>query len=124
MPAHPLVLAALEDLRTVDGLWWNVTPHHVSRMTGGYLRSLGISSGAHALRHFAGTSWYRASGHDLLATAALLRHKDVTTTMVYAQLDPTRGSEVVDSVTLPGLGSTASDDAGAAPLRPVREEAG
>lgn len=60
-----------------------------------------MSRGAgHRLRHFAGTAFYKASGHDLLATARLLRHSKVDTTMIYAQLDPTRPTEVVNAVPL------------------------
>lgn len=58
---------------------------------------------AHQLRRSAGTSWYRASGRDLLATAALLRHRNVKTTQVYARLHPTRTAAVVDAVDLAGL---------------------
>jgi len=67
-----------------------------------YLRSIGVDATAHTLRHYAGTTWYRASGHDLLTTAALLRHKDVSTTQVYARVDDERPTEVVHAV---GLGN-------------------
>lgn len=41
--------------------------------------------GLHALRHTAGTELYRATG-DLYVTAALLGHKDIKTTQVYAHM--------------------------------------
>jgi integrase len=59
-----------------------------------------IPATAHRLRHFAGTAWYRVSGHDLLTTAALLRHANVATSQIYVQTDTTRPAEVVDAVTL------------------------
>lgn len=47
------------------------------------------------------TSWYKASGHDLLTTARLLRHANVANTQIYALLDPTRPAQVVAGVHLP-----------------------
>lgn len=41
--------------------------------------------GLHALRHTAGTELYRATG-DLYVTAALLGHKDIKTTQIYAHM--------------------------------------
>ncbi len=70
----------------------------MSLIVGTHLKSCGVNASAHQLRHFAGTSWYRASGHDLLTTATLLRHANVQTTQRYAQLDPTRPTEVVNAV--------------------------
>jgi site-specific recombinase XerC len=64
----------------------------------GVLQACGINATAHQLRHYAGSSWYKASQHDLLTTARLLRHADVSSTQIYAQLDPTRPAEVVGLV--------------------------
>lgn len=102
VPAHPLILAALAALPVYSGKWWDVSPKYVSQEIGNYLHSLGIRASAHKLRHHAGTAWLRASGHDILTTAALLRHASVATTMSYAQLDPTRPSEVVALTRLAG----------------------
>ena len=101
MPAHSAVLSALVQLPARDGLWWECSARHVSTEVGAFLRAVGIDATAHRLRHYAGTAWYEASGHDLLTTARLLRHASVTTTQVYAQLSPTRPAEVVDLVELP-----------------------
>lgn len=101
VPAHHSVLHALAVLPTRNGLWWSVSAARVSALVSAYLRSLGVQGTAHALRHTAGTSWYRASGHDILTTARLLRHANIQTTQVYAQLDPTRPSQVVAAVELP-----------------------
>jgi integrase len=101
VPAHEAVLAALVQLPSRDGLWWDCSPRHVSTSVSAYLRSVEVDATAHRLRHWAGTNWYRASEHDLLATAQLLRHKSVKSSQVYAQLDPTRPAAVVGLVRLP-----------------------
>lgn len=101
VPAHPDILTALAALPVRNGRWWNGSAKYVSREVAQHLRGLGIDATGHQLRHFAGTSWYRASGHDLLTTATLLRHATVDTAQVYAQLDPTRPAQVVGLVALP-----------------------
>lgn len=98
VPAHPEVLGALSDVPIRNGAWWQCQAHSVSVMTSSYLRGRGVDATAHQLRHYSGTAWFRASGHDLLTTAALMRHASVKTTMLYAQLDPTRPAEVVNLV--------------------------
>lgn len=103
VPAHPAVVEALELLPIRDDRWWAVNANTVSTEVSRYLHGLGIDASAHALRHFAGTAWYTASGHDLLTTASLLRHARVSTTQVYARLDPTRPAEVVNLVAVPDL---------------------
>ena len=95
MPAHPAVAEALAALPIRGGEWWECSPQHVSREVSTFLASCGIRATAHQLRHYAGSAWYRASGHDLLATAQLLRHANVATSQTYAQLDPTRPAQVV-----------------------------
>lgn len=102
LPAHTHIVSALRRLPVRDARWWDVSAHHVSTTVGAYLRGLGINASAHQLRHWAGTAWFRESGHDLLATAVLLRHASVATTQVYAQLDPTRPASVVSKVSLVG----------------------
>lgn len=102
VPAHPAILEALAVLPLRNGAWWSVKANTVSTDVSHYLHSLGIGATAHSLRHTAGTAWYRASGHDLLTTARLLRHVQVSTSQVYAQLDPTRPAEVVNLVPFPG----------------------
>jgi integrase len=101
VPAHPAVVEALACLPIHGGLWWQVSASHVSTTTNAYLHGKGISATAHQLRHAAGTAWYKASGHDLLTTARLLRHANVATTQGYAELDPVRPAQVVNLVPLP-----------------------
>lgn len=105
VPAHPSILEALAVLPVRDGLWWATNPTTVGAAISAHLRGLGIDASGHQLRHTAGTSWYRASGHDVLTTATLLRHVSIQTTQVYAQLDPTRPAEVVGLVSLPTMRS-------------------
>jgi len=98
VPAHPQIVESLMFLPQYDGLWWDVSAHRVTVATGEYLRSVGITCGAHALRHAAATSWLRASGEDLLTTSRLMRHASVATTQTYTQLVAKRPAEVVNLV--------------------------
>ena len=100
IPAHPLLLEALAVLPIRNGLWWDVSAGTLSASVNRHLRAAGVAGTAHALRHWAGTSWYRASGHDLLTTATLMRHASVDTTMIYAALDPARPQAVTRAVVL------------------------
>jgi integrase len=107
LPAHPAIVEALGELPVRNGAWWECSPGYVSKEVSLFLRAAGVNATAHRLRHWAGTTWYRASGHDLLATSQLLRHASVHTTQVYAQLDPTRPAEVVRAVNVATGGSRA-----------------
>lgn len=100
VPAHPAIMAALVHLPVRNRLWWDCTPHHVSTTVGAHLRACGVSATAHRLRHSAGSEFYRASGHDLLTTAKLLRHVSVQSSQVYAEVDPTRPAQVVAGMRL------------------------
>lgn len=101
VPAHPAVVEALVQLPIEDGIWWDLQPGRISAVVAAYLRSLGINATSHRLRHSAGTAWFKASGHDLLTTATLLRHANLNNSRIYAALDPTRPAEVVNLVPLP-----------------------
>jgi integrase len=101
VPCHPMILEALAMLPIRNGTWWDCSRVTVSSQVARYLRSVGVDATAHRLRHYAGTAWYRASGHDLLTTATLLRHVNVATTQIYAATDPTRPAEVVSLVPRP-----------------------
>lgn len=103
LPAHTAVVAALLALPISANLWWAVGAQQVSRTVGAHLRSAGIDATAHQLRHTAATMWLRESGHDLLTTAALMRHKSVETTQGYAALDPIRPAQVVAGMSIPWL---------------------
>lgn len=98
VPAHPAVLAALAELPLRNGAWWDVTADTISRAVSIHMRGCGVDASAHRIRHYAGTAWYRASGHDLLVTAQLLRHASVATTQGYAAITPERAAQVVASL--------------------------
>lgn len=100
VPAHPALVESLARLPQQGGTWWTARPAYVSRQVSVHLRACGVDATAHQLRHFAGTTWYRVSGHDLITTARLLRHASVQTTQVYSHLDPVRPAEVVASVSI------------------------
>lgn len=100
MPCHPAILEALVVLPVIGGAWWTCSRQRVSAEVGRFLRSTGVDATAHQLRHYAATSWFKASEHDILATSVLMRHASVRTTQVYAALDPTRPAEIVRRVHL------------------------
>lgn len=104
VPAHPEIIRALAAVPIRNGLWWTITPGTLSAAVNRHLHGCGIAGTAHSLRHFAGTAWYRASGHDLLTTATLMRHVNVDTTTIYAKISPERPGEVARSVTLRSVG--------------------
>jgi integrase/recombinase XerD len=98
VPAHQAIASSLLALPVRNGTWWDVTAKRVSSVISAYFHDCGINATAHQLRHWAGTEWYRVSGHDLLTTAQLLRHATVATTQIYAALDPTRPAQVVSQM--------------------------
>lgn len=100
VPAVQPILEQLSRLPIRNGLWWEVRPHQVTIDVSAFLRSIGIAATAHRLRHWAGTSWYGVD-QDILATQRLLRHVDVGTTQIYADINPTRPAEVAALVMLP-----------------------
>lgn len=104
LPAHPVVVDALAAVPQRGAVWWDCRPAYVSRQVSVFLGDCGVDATAHQLRHYAGTAWFKASGHDLLTTATLLRHASVSTTQVYAQLDPVRPAAVVALVRSPLAG--------------------
>lgn len=102
VPAHPYIIACLTALPVrPDGLWWTESPKWVRICIAKHFRSLGIEATGHRLRHYAGTTWYRESGHDLLITAELMRHASVMSTQIYTQFDVSRTAEVARGVALP-----------------------
>lgn len=100
MPCHPLVAEALANLPIRDGAWWSCSRQTISTSVSQYLRSVGVNATAHRLRHYAGSTWFRASEHDLVATSLLMRHASVRTTQGYVATDPQRPAEIVRRVQL------------------------
>ncbi len=100
---------------------WIVTlhgaPYELERMSidsGRHLRSIGVQSTLHSMRHAFATTAYRTS-HDLLLVAELLGHESVATTQIYAAPD------MADAhARLFGVSALATDVlAGGTPLRAV-----
>jgi integrase/recombinase XerC len=78
----------------------SMTPQHVRRILDAHYRALDFPkhySGAHMLRHTAGTRFYKAS-KDLHATARLLGHTNINTSTIYAKMDLEGLFDVVDKL--------------------------
>lgn len=84
VPMSMRLTAALEAWPTSSGRLWPVTDNYVGTRIRAHLLACGVDATAHQLRHTAGTAFYRASGGDLLRTAAFLGHANASTTQVYA----------------------------------------
>jgi len=103
VPLSPGLVAALSPYVASTGWWFthgtdadrHVTASQVSVRANRWLREAGIPHTLHSLRHTFATNVYRLSGHDLLLTAQLLRHRKLDTTRRYAELEPDRAAAVV-----------------------------
>lgn len=83
----------------------------ISREVSLYFTSLGMPETAHQLRHWFGTSIYRAS-RDLRVAQELLGHASPTTTAIYAEWSREEGRQAIDRLELstgPGERSLLSD---------------
>jgi len=105
VPLHPLVLDALKALpmprrgrlfRKVRG--GTYTPADLSREFNAFLRSAGVSSNAHSLRHWFGTEFYNST-KDLRMTADMMGHAHISTTAVYTKVDTTKAGEFIRAMT-------------------------
>ncbi len=98
IPLHHDVLAALDALpMATEGRLWDLDAQKVSRAINKHLRSVGSKSTAHCLRHYFGTSFYRAS-LDLQLTADMLGHANTAITSTYAASDRRKAAAVVASI--------------------------
>lgn len=104
VPLHDEAAAALHDLPMAEsGRLWDRTNAQVSREINDHLHSLDCvrtdqePATAHALRHFAGTAWYRAS-LDLQLVADLLGHANTQITSVYAASDHSKAAALVNGI--------------------------
>lgn len=94
---EPRVLVNLGG-RKADGR--GMTVRGLREILNGHYRALGFParySGAHLLRHTAGTRFYQVS-RDLHATARLLGHSNINTSAIYAKMDLEGLFEVVDKL--------------------------
>jgi site-specific recombinase XerD len=106
VPLHAKVLEALKAYGMPERgpLFLNrfhqrVSPGDVSHQLGDYLRSLGIASTPHSLRHAFATAVYRSS-LDLLLTQSLLGHRSPTSTVVYASADMGKAAGIVGAISV------------------------
>ena len=70
---------------------WNgqrIVPREVNRYLNGYAFRAKISKNVHAhiLRHSFGTLFYKAT-QDLVKTQLALRHRDISSTMIYVHIE-------------------------------------
>lgn len=102
VPMSPGLLTALAPNLRTPGWWFphgndptrHITAGQVSVRANRWLHANGITHTLHSLRHTYGTNVYRLSGHDLLLTADLMRHRRLDTTRGYAELEPDRAAAV------------------------------
>lgn len=80
-----------------DGVPYVRNPDLLSGRSARYLRSLGVHSTLHSMRHAFATDVYRTT-HDLLFVAELLGHASVNTTQIYAKPDFDRAQERMASI--------------------------
>lgn len=100
VPLHPEVLLFLRSLPMPRaGRLWHVGPKHVSADTNDHLRSLDIDATAHQLRHWFGTSLYRA-GRDLRLTQEVMGHSSPVTTALYTAVVVDDAAPLVRSLSL------------------------
>lgn len=91
VPVRPEVAAQLRD---VAGLGWllpsaqsstgHLTPDRLGALIAGALRDGGLDATSHQLRHTAGTAALQSTG-DITVAQALLGHRQLSTTQVYAR---------------------------------------
>ena len=107
VPLHPEVWSALLAFgipksgplfHTTNGA--PVTPTYVSARLSRYFHSLGITSTAHALRHWYATRLL-SSTHDLRIVGAALGHRRLDSTLVYADWDRQTAQAGVWSMQVP-----------------------
>lgn len=88
IPARLAVtLAALDDV-TGPVVGRRLSACRVSQIVNAYLHRHGITSTAHQLRHLYATRMLVQTGGNLLAVQQALGHASVTSTQIYAQVDP------------------------------------
>lgn len=88
VPARLARVLAGSDATTGPVIGRTITAGRVSQVTNAYLRAAGVGATAHQLRHLYATRMLRATHGDLLAVQQSLGHASVTSTQIYAQVDP------------------------------------
>lgn len=95
IPAHPLVVQAVESTGRLRGPVYRITPGALSSRWGAWASGiLGTRVTFHQCRHTYGTRLYKLT-NDILVVRDLMRHASVATTQSYTQVDDERGYSAV-----------------------------
>lgn len=82
----------------LDGRPGHATADSVSSTCNRFLHGLGIKETLHSLRHWYGTKFYEASGHDLRATQEGMRHASISSTVGYTWISQGRIADAVQAI--------------------------
>lgn len=85
IPAHDSVVAVLQKHAGTTGPIWPILPDTMSCAWSAAARAVGVDGRYHQCRHTYGTRLYQTSG-DIAVTSRLMRHANLATTMVYAEI--------------------------------------
>lgn len=88
MPERLLRTLARSSNTTGPVIGRRITPARVSQLASAALRAGGVNATGHQLRHLYGTRMLEATGGNLLAVQQSLGHASVTSTQIYALVDP------------------------------------
>jgi integrase len=95
VPISAALAGEIAAWKSGPGRMWTVTAATLSKQVGAFLHGLGIDATLHSARHLYATTFYRASGHDLFATMAVLGHSNPSTTRLYSKSDPARSVDAL-----------------------------
>lgn len=101
VPMHPMLVDLLDDVPASGLVFPNprngrqMLADTISSRITKHLRRGGINARPHQLRHTFGTELARASGGNMVLTAALMGHDSMSTTMGYVRLTSTHAVPVV-----------------------------
>lgn len=100
VPAHPLVVDMVRSYGT-SGRLWELVPNKISHRASKEMQRLGVDKTFHQCRHWYATALLKATGGDVAAVQACMRHTNVQTTMMYAKLGEDRPRLAVESLQVP-----------------------
>lgn len=106
VPAHKTVVRLIQEKKTLGKLY-DIQPNYLSRKACEEMRRLGIAtkhnrdqSGSrlsfHSFRHWYATEMLRKTNGNLVTTSRLMRHTNVSTTLIYAALVNDEERKAVD----------------------------
>lgn len=74
------------------------TAHQVSHLSNRWLHRQGIAHTLHTLRHWYGTNARRVSNGDLRVIQRMMRHRDISSTVIYTLIEDDEAAEVADRI--------------------------